>query len=412
MGVTGTAICHKAFGPIGQEGGERRLNVLISRAKRSCEVFSSITADDIDLERGKGAGVAALKLFLKYAQTGKLDYSHATDREADSVFEEQVAAALRARGYSIRTQIGIAGFFIDLAVADQDVPGRYIIGIECDGVPYHSSRSARDRDRLRQAVLEDHGWIIHRIWSTDWFRRPANQLEKAIAAIEAAKRKLSEKEPPHKKPDHAVFEIAPDTNKGKRPADDGKKVFAVPYREASVKVPSHVEPHKVSDEQMAEIVTKIVAAESPIHEDEVVTRVRMLWELGRAGDRIQTKVLAGLKHAVKSGDIKKEKDFYLKPGANVLIRDRSAVTSPGLRKPEYLPPHEINKAVIALIEANYGAARDQLPVEVARLLGFKATSPQLREVIDRQIKMLVKEGKLQETGEHLVISDTPSSAKA
>ena len=175
------------FGPLNAEGGERRLNVLISRAKRRCEVFSSITADDIDLERGKGAGVVALKLFMKFAQTGKLDFGQVTDREADSVFEEQVAAALRAKGYNVRTQIGIAGFFVDLAIVDAERPGRFLIGIECDGASYHSSRSARDRDRLRQAVLEDHGWIIHRIWSTDWFRKPKDQLEKTILAIEEAK---------------------------------------------------------------------------------------------------------------------------------------------------------------------------------------------------------------------------------
>lgn len=137
------------FGPLSADGGERRLNVLISRAKRRCEVFSSITADDIDLERGKGHGVAALKLFLKFAQTGQLDFGRITEREADSVFEEQVAAALRSRGYDVKTQVGIAGFFVDLAISDPDKPGRFLLGVECDGASYHSSRSARERDRLR-----------------------------------------------------------------------------------------------------------------------------------------------------------------------------------------------------------------------------------------------------------------------
>lgn len=175
------------FGPLSSEGGERRLNVLISRAKRRCEVFSSITDEDIDIERGKGKGVVAFKLFLHFARTGKLGIGQKTDREHDSVFEEQVAKALRDVGYDVHGQVGLAGFFIDLAIADYDKPGRFVLGIECDGAPYHSSRSARDRDRLRQAVLEDHGWIIHRIWSTDWFHRPQEQLKKTIEAIEAAK---------------------------------------------------------------------------------------------------------------------------------------------------------------------------------------------------------------------------------
>ncbi|WP_270761919.1 hypothetical protein [Klebsiella variicola] len=141
------------FGPLGSEGGERRLNVLISRAKRRCEVFASITDEDIDLERAKGKGVIAFKLFLQYARTGRISLAQRSEREMDSVFEVQVADALQKAGYQVHPQVGIAGFFIDLAVADPDMPGRYLIGIECDGRAYHSSRSARERDRLRQAVL-------------------------------------------------------------------------------------------------------------------------------------------------------------------------------------------------------------------------------------------------------------------
>src|ERR1700730_12123994 len=108
-----------------------------------------------------------------------------TDREFDSVFEEQVAAALTEHGYVVKQQVGQSGFFIDLAAVDAERPGRYLICVVIDGAAYHSSGSARDRDRLRQAVLEDHGWKIHRIWSTDWFKRPDTQLRETIAAIEA-----------------------------------------------------------------------------------------------------------------------------------------------------------------------------------------------------------------------------------
>src|SRR6185437_7853882 len=110
-----------------------------------------------------------------------------TGREADSIFEEQVAARLSALGCDVKNQIGTAGFFVDLAVADPEKPGRFVLGIECDGAQYHSSRSARDRDRLRQNVLEAHGWVLHRIWSTDWFLRPEEEAEKVIRAFDGAK---------------------------------------------------------------------------------------------------------------------------------------------------------------------------------------------------------------------------------
>lgn len=393
------------FGPLSAEGGERRLNVLISRAKRRCEVFSSIIADDIDLVRAKGAGVAAFKLFLKFAQTGKLDFGRITDREADSVFEEQVAAALRSRGYDTKTQIGIAGFFIDIAVADPERPGRFVLGIECDGAAYHSSRSARDRDRLRQAVLEDHGWIIHRIWSTDWFYRPDEQLDRVIFAIEQAKKTLAlqdrQQEESNLQQTYGIVSHGAGGVATQHVSVGAKRSLSIPYQEAILSVPKHVEPHEVTDQDMAAIVVKIVETENPVHENEIITRVRMLWNLARAGGRIQAKVKAGLVHAVRCGIIVQEGEFYLKSEVDVRVRDRSDVSSSGLRKPEYLPPHEIRKAILVLVETNFGASREQLPSEVARLLGFKSTSAQLREIIELQIQELLRGGKLQETGNHL-----------
>lgn len=402
------------FGPLSAEGGERRLNVLISRAKRRCEVFSSITADDIDLERARGVGVAAFKLFLKFAQTGKLDFGRITDREPDSIFEEQVASALRARGWDVKTQIGIAGFFIDLAIVDQDRPGRFLLGIECDGAAYHSSRSARDRDRLRQEVLESHGWIIHRIWGTDWFRRPKEQLEKTIAAIERAKQTLVAQESAEVEVPAArqVFEIVShdDGETASLKVNIGERSLSVPYREAAFPVPTNVEPHEITDQNMAAIVGNIVEIEGPIHEDEVIACIRTLWKLGRAGSRIQKKVRTGLAQAVRSGNIAQDGEFYLKPGAEVQVRDRSNVTSSGLRKPECLPPQEIRKAILVLVEANFGARDDQLPSEVARLLGFKSTSQQLREMVETYIKELVTDGKLKENGDHLTLCEQAKQA--
>ena len=175
------------FGPLNQDGGERRLNVLITRARRRCEVFTNLNADDIDLSRTDARGVVALKRYLKYAETGKSDIPEWTGKGADSPFEEEVADALRELGFQVDHQIGSAGYFIDLGVKDPERPGRYLLGIECDGATYHSAQSARDRDRLRQQVLEGLGWRIHRIWSTDWFRTPDHELRKAAEAIEAAK---------------------------------------------------------------------------------------------------------------------------------------------------------------------------------------------------------------------------------
>lgn len=176
------------FGPLTTKGGERRLNVLISRARKRCEVFTNLTDDDIDLNRTTSEGVKALKTFLKYARTGNLQAGpQPSSRPAGSPFEEEVRLALEERGYEVAAQVGQAGFFIDLAVIDPAQPGRYLLGIECDGATYHSALSARDRDRLRQQVLEGLGWKIHRVWSTDWFHNPAREIDRLEAAIKAAR---------------------------------------------------------------------------------------------------------------------------------------------------------------------------------------------------------------------------------
>ena len=290
------------FGPLSSEGGERRLNVLISRAKRRCEVYASITDEDIDLERGRGKGVAALKLFLNFARTGRLSLGQPSGREHDSVFEEQVAATLQREGYKVRAQVGIAGFFIDLAVVDPKFPGRYVLGIECDGAAYHSSRSARDRDRLRQAVLEDHGWIIHRIWSTDWFNRPQGELRKTVAAIEAAK---AEMEARGVEKTDAVSRAVPieivTVDRGDISEVSLERTvpkLSIPYEEAAFAMPcASQQIHEVPTGTLAEIVRQVVSIEGPIHTDEIVARVRSLWGLQRAGNRIQ----AAVTRAVEAG---------------------------------------------------------------------------------------------------------------
>src|SRR5215471_9051688 len=177
----------KEFGPVNRAGGERRLNVLITRAKLGMEVFSNFCADELELEASASHGVRALKHFLKYAETGELEIPRETGREADSPFELEVMLALRERGYQLEPQVGTAGYFIDIGVKDSEYPGRYVLAIECDGASYHSARSARDRDRLRQGVLEGLGWRFHRIWSTDWFRNPGKETDRAVTAIKGAR---------------------------------------------------------------------------------------------------------------------------------------------------------------------------------------------------------------------------------
>jgi very-short-patch-repair endonuclease len=176
---------YQRFGPINSENGWRRLNVLFTRAKKRVEVFSSLDPGKILVRPATHRGVVALKDYLEYARKGILEGWSLGGREPDSDFEISVAGALADHGYEIRSQVGVAGFFIDLAVVHPYEPGLFITGIECDGATYHSARSARDRDRLRQEILQRLGWKIYRIWSTDWFTNREKETKRLIAHVKS-----------------------------------------------------------------------------------------------------------------------------------------------------------------------------------------------------------------------------------
>ena len=171
------------FGPITGADGWRRLNVLFTRSKKRMQVFASFTGSDVLITGTSSRGVQALRDFLHFAESGRMPHIRETDRAPDSDFEVAVIEALERHGYQCEPQVGVAGFFIDLAVRDPGQPGRYLMGIECDGAAYHSAKSARDRDRLRQSVLEQLGWRIRRIWSVDWFRNARLQLEPILQEL-------------------------------------------------------------------------------------------------------------------------------------------------------------------------------------------------------------------------------------
>ncbi len=166
------------FGPINGIAGRRRLNVLFSRAKQQIITFTSMTAADVIATEHQNPGAYLLGRWLEYSVTGRLETGVITNKPTDSDFEEYVIEQIEAMGFIAESQVGVAGYFIDIGVKHPDWPHGFILGVECDGASYHSSKSARDRDRLRQEVLEGLGWVFHRIWSTDWFNSPSKESDR------------------------------------------------------------------------------------------------------------------------------------------------------------------------------------------------------------------------------------------
>lgn len=389
-GKTAEGYLAMEFGPLNREGGERRLNVLITRARRRCEVFTNLTADDIDLDRSKARGVKALKTFLKYAEKGILDVPAETGKDYDSDFERAVARRLQELGYDVRRQVGSAGFFVDLAIVDADKPGQYALGIECDGATYHSARSARDRDRLRQEVLEGLGWTIHRVWSTDWFKHPERELKRIVEAIQAAKTNAGSKPPVVLEPEEA--EIAREESSEIPPAGDDDTVR---YETASVRVElGEQEFHQLPSTLVASWISDVVRVESPVHAGEVLKRICEAAGLKRAGVRIQEKFQSSLPLAT---DVRKRGEFLWL--ADMDVPPVRARTDTGKRL-ALVAPEELQEAIRRTVRLSFGADEDAIANGACQLLGFSRVTEDMRELVREAIaamtdrKALIRQGDL------------------
>ena len=173
------------FGPLISEGGERRLNVAVTRARRRMLLVSGFSHTDMDPDRSSARGVELLRSYLKYAESRGAELEERQQHKLNP-FELAIKVRMESAGLKVIPQYGASGYRIDFAIVHPDQPGELILAVEADGASYHSTPTARDRDRLRQQVLERRGWTFHRIWSTDWFRNPDAEVEKVIQAVETA----------------------------------------------------------------------------------------------------------------------------------------------------------------------------------------------------------------------------------
>jgi very-short-patch-repair endonuclease len=365
-----------------------------------------MTSDDIDLARSDRRGVRALKTFLQYAKDGDLDVPIATGREPDSPFEESVLSALRAAGYRVEAQVGSAGFFIDLAVVDPKSPGRYLLGIECDGATYHSARSARDRDRLRQEVLEGLGWRIHRIWSTDWFRNPEGELRRAVEAIEEARLYVGSPQENGQSNHNGIGNIERDEELSFAQAP------TIPtYEKADFQINVDWEFHETDPDSLAEVVAEIVEVEGPIHVQEVSRRITEAASITRTGSRIRTLIEDTVASAVRRHKVRRQGDFLWHPEMREApLRDRHRLPDTS-RKLELVAPEEIEAAILKVIADSYGMDRGEIPTAVLRLLlGFKRTTDAAQRRVAEILDSMIVEGKLIEDDSHVSLPSVGVSA--
>lgn len=413
------------FGPLNRHGGRRRLNVAVTRARERVIVVSSVRAIDFGSADASGTvkseGPRLLQAYLDYAERGPealAGHLAESGGDFDSEFEREVAGVVRGMGYEVVPQVGTSGYRIDIGVRSSSAPGRFVVGIECDGAMYHSAKTARDRDRLRQSVLEGLGWRIHRVWSQDWFRHRSNEVERLRGAIEGAERELVAKlarprsspsadTPPSTEnpPDRLIRDRVT-----RAPAEGSEASDAVPWaRPYSVaQVAKYPRWADFNDWSMrgehARRIGALVTAEGPLHRDYIATRLSRAFGLARTGARMQEAVRGAIEKAHVDGTVDVRGPFVW-PKAAAPLKVRLPVTgSPDTQRGiEEVPPEEVDIAVLRTVEAALSIDRDQLVTQVARILGYERTGGRIGELLRRRIEANLQNGNLAIEGSSVVL---------
>jgi very-short-patch-repair endonuclease len=333
-----------------------------------------------------------------------------------------VADALTARGLRVVAQVGVGAFRIDLGVKDE-VSDRYVLGIECDGATYHSSRTARDRDRLRQQVLEHLGWRIHRIWSTDWIKDPAREIAKTLAALERARADRRDDALPAATPTLAAGPSTdgapPDANAAPLPtsalpADQASPgvtptvvptaapaavtPIAIPYVAAVLPQYGDLDGFRqASIDGLARVVQAVVDVEGPAHQDRVMRAIAASFDIARVGSQVRARLLSAIERAATVGLVARRGDFLWPPtmGAPPV---RAAGADGVARAIGEAPPEEIAAGVTAFLERAFAINREDLVSGLARELGYDRAGSRVAAAIDDVIDRMIAGDALIEVG--------------
>ena len=363
------------FGPLNRMGGERRLNVAVTRAKCNVQLVSSMHYTDIDLKRTSAEGARLLREYLDYAENGDIAMERAVTvnpfEQFDSDFELEVCDFLRAKGFSVDTQVGCSGFRIDLGLKLPN-SSDYVLAIECDGATYHSSKNARDRDRLRQEILERMGWRFYRIWSTDWFRnKSVEQLRLLEAAADAVKNPAKAIIHPANHPHTEAFEEI-----------TVEKPFEFPpYQAADIQKLSQ---HYLSRNDFKGMIRAILETEAPLSEDFLLKRI--VWCFGR--EKVTNVVQQAYEQQMRGyqyyGIIRRNGFLYLDNGKEILFRGPGDIE----RDIKQIAPEELAAGMLEILKQNVTVDKSGLYRSFAAQCGIARVGRAINESLDTALHVI------------------------
>jgi very-short-patch-repair endonuclease len=403
------------FGPLNREGGYRRLNVAITRARFNLKLVGSLLPHDIDLSRTDSKGAQLLRHYIEYAQLGPqvLPERKKAELATESVFEEEVYHFLCKQGYTVDTQVGCSGFRIDMAIRDPEQGGRYVLGIECDGASYHSTRMARERDRLRQALLEDRGWTLYRIWSTDWIKDFPSESQRLLEAVkEALKRKVKPLDPPPSVPKHPAepssellyqesVQVAEDRSDFYQFAAYTEYDCSFMYRH-----PDYPSCHKLNCKvstcfewdhatqrllsqpckrvaSLVKIIPQLLQHQGPTHLEILGKKLAFLFERNKVSPSLLEKIKECISHTSLKNSVYCSGEFCYLRGQELQVRipkDKEQV-----RHIQHICPEELRLAIETIRSHHLGIQEKELIDETARVFGFQRSGPKIQSILGKMI---------------------------
>jgi len=395
------------FGPLNREGGERRLNVAVTRAREQVVVFSTLRSEQIDLTRTQARGARDLKAFLEYAENGTSALGQALrlpdEVAAESTFEAAVATALGEAGWKVRPHVGCSAYRIDVGVEDPDEAGRFLAAVESDGVTYGRAVTARDRHATRPSVLRYLGWDHLRVWSTDWWQDPDGERKRLLGALEAARaeraasraaRDAEETPAPEAEP-AAVPESAPPPEK-ETPL--GIALGGRPYERADLGRRS-TSPKSFyderSDERIVRRIEKVVEVEAPVALGVIARRLADVWGLKNITTRLKDRVGSLIARAENWRFGQASSHFFWRRDQDPTTYEGFRVPAPGgkpARRARHIPPEEIANAAGRLLAEHLSIELDDLARETALLFGYRRVTEKVQAPMEAGVRLLVARG--------------------
>lgn len=394
------------FGPLNRNGGERRLNVAVSRARYEMIIFSSLRSDMIDLNRSSSVGVAGLKRFLEYAEKGETTHSRTTGNSDEPSIAELIAAGIRRLGYTVHTNIGCSGYKIDVGIVDETSPSEYLLGILCDGKNYRNTKTARDREIVQNNVLKQLGWNICRVWTLDWYESKEAVLGAIMQTVEQLKKDRITTPKKVSKTEFIQTFIQPLQEKETEIIQEETVLTeGVPYTPALLDPASDIPEdffHTNNRRKVLAQLKNIVQVESPVSRALVCKRVMSLWNISRQTQRFENY----MDEMIRKGEffVSKHEELSFLWDNKQQYQDYTIYRAPSDREPADLPPEEVANGVKDILKQQISIPLPDLVKTAGQLFGFARSGPNIDAAMMRGIQEAIRRDYVKLNGGRIVIA--------